>query len=128
MSNASGCERRATSGRAKGRSAMVESHAGAPRGVDKGSVRPHSHLGRIAGLVQRAQVARVVELALAGHEELVLWTAPALILDVGVYGVRREQWHVLVHVAAHDFEVAVVEVKAEVRRADGLHQPGDALG
>src|SRR5262245_6186812 len=82
----------------------------------------------VAGPRHRPQEARVVELALAGDEELVLGAAAGLVLEVGVDRVRRQQRDVALDRAAHDLEVGIVEVEPEARRADRLDQPGDPLG
>src|ERR1700716_1587692 len=94
---ASGCANRG--------SAMHQWHARLACGFDHRAEGARRHLSRIvvgptldhdadfdrqitvvARVGQRAQVPPVVELALAGHQELVGWAAAALVLQIGVDG------------------------------------------
>src|SRR5262245_45032139 len=82
----------------------------------------------VAGSVQLLQIPRVREIAFARHEKFVVWTPSPLVFEIRMDGERDEPRHVLVHVSAHHLEMTVVEIEAEVRRVDRLHEPDNFLG
>src|SRR5581483_3083296 len=102
------------------------------RVVTRPTLDHQGDLGRdvagVAVLVHLAQVGNVVELTLAGDEELVVGEAPALVLDVGVHGPRRHKGHGLFDRDADDVEVADVEVHPAIGRVDLVQEPEHLVG
>ena len=79
----------------------------------------------VRGAVHGGEIGDVVEVALAGDEEVEVGGQAALVLHVGLDGVRGQGGHRVGGGDADDLEVADVEVEAAPGRVDQPHELQD---